>query len=70
MKPDAEALYPLLQEEIVPLCYARDRGGIARGWFRMAREAIRSFVPIYNTRRMLKEYTERVYLTNAEAVGR
>jgi len=58
---DAEALYRLLEEEIVPLYYTRDRSGVPHDWIRVVKEAIRSIVPIYNTRRMLKEYTDRIY---------
>ena len=58
---DAEALYRLLEEEVVPLYYARDRGGVPHGWIRIVKEAIRSIAPVYNTRRMLKEYTEQMY---------
>jgi starch phosphorylase len=58
---DAEALYRLLEEEIVPLYYARDRRGVPHDWISMVKEAIRSIVPIYNARRMLREYTERMY---------
>jgi len=63
---DAESLYRLLEEEIVPLYYARDRGGIPHGWIRMVKEAIRSIVPVFCTRRMLKEYTEQMYLPAAK----
>ena len=59
---DAEALYRLLEEEIVPLYYDRDRSGLPNGWISVAKEAIRSTVDIFGTRRMLKEYTERMYL--------
>jgi len=62
---DAEALYCLLEGEIIPLYYARDRGGVPHGWIRMVKEAIRSVVPVYNTRRMLKAYTERMYKPTA-----
>lgn len=65
--PDAEALYRLLEEEIVPLYYARDRSGVPHGWIRMIKDAIRSIVPVFCTRRMLKEYTEKVYRKAAEA---
>jgi len=61
-KADAEALYRLLEEEIVPLYYERDLGGIPRGWIRLIKEAIRSVVPVFCARRMLKEYTEKIYL--------
>jgi starch phosphorylase len=55
---DAEALYSLLEDEIVPLYYARDRDNIPRGWVEIMREAIKSNAPRFNTRRMLKEYTQ------------
>lgn len=65
---DAESLYRLLEEEIVPLYYARDRGGVPHGWIRMAKEAIRSTVPLFCARRMLKEYTERMYRAAAPSL--
>jgi starch phosphorylase len=58
---DAEALYHLLEEEVVPLYYARDTSGVPHGWIRLAKEAIRSIVPVFCARRMLKEYIERMY---------
>jgi starch phosphorylase len=58
---DAESLYRLLEEEIVPLYYTRDRGGVPHGWISMVKEAMRSIVPVFCARRMLKEYTERIY---------
>jgi starch phosphorylase len=66
---DAKALYRLLEEEIVPLYYARDRDGIPRDWLRMVKKAIRSVVPVYSTRRMLKEYTEKAYRVAAQAAS-
>ncbi len=65
---DANALYQLLEEEIIPLYYNRDRGGVPHGWIRMVREAIRSVVPAFCARRMLKEYTERMYVPAAQTL--
>jgi starch phosphorylase len=62
---DAEALYRLLEEEIVPLYYQRDRGGVPHGWMHTVKEAIGSIVPVFCARRMLKEYTERMYIPAA-----
>lgn len=59
---DAEAIYDLLEEEIVPLYYNRDRDGIPRGWVDIMREAIRSNAPRFSTRRMVKDYTTRLYI--------
>ena len=62
---DAEALYYLLEKEIVPLYYDRDRGDVPHGWISVVKEAIRSVVPHYCARRMLKEYTDRLYVKAA-----
>ncbi|MBI4185989.1 MAG: alpha-glucan family phosphorylase [Chloroflexi bacterium] len=62
---DAEALYRLLEGKIVPLYYSRDRRGLPHGWTRMVKESIRSIVPVFCARRMLKEYTERMYIPAA-----
>ena len=62
---DAAALYRLLEEEIVPLYYERDRLGVPKGWVRMIKEAINSIVPRFCTRRMLKEYIEQMYIPAA-----
>lgn len=67
-KPDAEALYRLLEEEIVPLFYDRDRSGVPHGWISMVKESIRSTVPHFCARRMLKEYTERMYVSAAQSL--
>jgi starch phosphorylase len=64
---DAEALYRLLEEEVVPLFYKRDIDGIPRGWVRLMKESIRSIAPIFCTRRMVKEYAERFYVPAARA---
>jgi glycogen phosphorylase len=59
---DAESLYRLLEEQIVPLFYDRDQNGIPHGWVRMAKESLRSIVPHFSAARMLKEYTTRMYV--------
>ncbi|HCB48918.1 MAG TPA: alpha-glucan phosphorylase [Chloroflexi bacterium] len=55
---DAESFYNLLEEEIIPLYYQRDRDDVPRGWVAIMRESIRSNAPRFCTRRMLKEYTQ------------
>jgi len=62
---DAESLYRLLEEEIVPLYYRRDRTGIPREWLYKVKESIASIVPFFCTRRMLKEYVEKAYMPAA-----
>jgi starch phosphorylase len=53
---DAEALYSLLEDEIVPLYYTRDGDNTPRGWVAIMKEAIKSNAPQFSSRRMLKEY--------------
>jgi starch phosphorylase len=60
-KSDAESIYRLLEQEIVPLFYDRDTRDVPCGWIRVVKEAIRSVMPTFCARRMVKEYTERMY---------
>ena len=63
--PDLIRLYRLLEEEVVPLFYKRDAADVPRGWVQVMKEAIRTAVPAFCTRRMVKEYTERFYVPAA-----
>jgi starch phosphorylase len=58
---DAEHLYRILEQDIVPLYYQRDRDGIPRGWIQVIKDAIRTTGPRFCARRMVKEYMELVY---------
>lgn len=66
---DAESLYNLLEKEVVPLYYNRDRNGVPHGWVRMMKESIRSTVPFFSAMRMLKEYTGQAYQPAARAIS-
>jgi starch phosphorylase len=59
---DSQALYRLLEEEVVPLYYDRDANGLPRGWVQVMKEAIRTSVAAFSMRRMVKEYVEQMYL--------
>jgi starch phosphorylase len=69
-RADAEALYRLLEEKIVPLYYERDRSGVPHGWVGVIKEAIRTLVPKFCARRMLKEYADRLYLPAAKSISK
>ncbi|MFZ0592194.1 MAG: alpha-glucan family phosphorylase, partial [Bryobacteraceae bacterium] len=58
---DAEALYRVIEQEVVPSFYERDANGIPRRWLSMVREAIRTVAPNFGTGRMLKQYVEELY---------
>jgi len=59
---DSQALYRLLEEEVVPLFYDRDATGIPRGWMQVTKEAMRTSLAAFSMRRMVKEYVEKMYL--------
>ncbi|MEK7354303.1 MAG: alpha-glucan family phosphorylase, partial [Chloroflexota bacterium] len=59
---DSKSLYRLLEEDVVPLYYRRDRNGIPHGWIRMAKESIYSIAPAFSARRMMREYVRKMYL--------
>jgi len=67
-KNDADALYRLLEEKVIPLYYQQDRIGIPHSWVRMVKETICSIMPRYCACRMVKEYAERLYLTIPQSV--
>ena len=64
---DATSLYQLLENQIVPLYYAKPDGKLPLAWLQLMRESIRSVTPVFNTQRMVKEYTERLYITAAKS---
>jgi starch phosphorylase len=63
---DADALYTLLEQQVVPAFYDRDANGVPRGWVRIVKEAIRTVMPQFTTRRMVKQYVREMY---APAMG-
>ncbi len=65
---ECEALFNLLEREIVPLFYKRDRADLPREWIGMMKGAVRKLGAVFNTNRMVEEYTERFYLS-AHAAG-
>ena len=59
---DAESLYTTLENEIIPLYYERDQTDISHGWVARIKESLKTNVWRFSTRRMLKEYVERLYV--------
>jgi starch phosphorylase len=64
---DTSSLYQLLENQIIPLYYAKPDGKLPLAWLQLMRESIRSVTPVFNTHRMVKEYTERLYLPAARS---
>jgi len=61
---EAEALYALLEQDVVPAFYER-ANGLPRRWLERMKASIATLAPRYNTHRMVREYTQRCYLVEA-----
>lgn len=66
---DAEALYRLLEEQVVPLYYQRDEAGIPQGWVVRMRNAIRVAARGFTADRMVRDYAEQFYLPIMRGLG-
>lgn len=64
---EAEQLYCLLEEEVVPMFYNRDATGIPRAWVARMRASMARLAPQFSTNRMVREYVEKLYLPAAAA---
>lgn len=63
---EANALYELIEQEVVPLFYDRDENGVPRGWVSKMKDAMHLNTPTFNTARMVKEYARRAYFTTSD----
>ncbi len=59
---ESNALYDLLETEVIPLFYQRDERGLPRSWIARMKETISTLAPYFNTQRMVREYAERMYI--------
>jgi starch phosphorylase len=60
---DADALLKLMQNEVVPLFYARGPDGVPHGWVQRIKASMRGLIPRFSAQRMLLEYLHRLYGT-------
>jgi starch phosphorylase len=64
---EADALYSLLEREVVPEFYDRDESGIPTVWVKRVRESMAVLTPRFSTNRTVREYTEEHYVPAAAA---
>ena len=64
---EAEALYDLLEREVIPEFYTRDEHGIPTAWVARMRESMARLTPRFSANRAVREYTEQHYLPAAAA---
>jgi starch phosphorylase len=64
---EADALYDLLEREVIPEFYTRDESGIPTAWVKRMRESMARLTPCFSANRTVREYTEQHYLPAAAA---
>ena len=67
---ESNAIYDLLEKEVVPLFYQRGADDIPRGWMALVKNSIRTIGPRFNTHRMVHEYFDLFYLPGAQRASR
>jgi starch phosphorylase len=67
---EADALYTILEREVVPTFYDRDERGVPGRWLALVRESMARLTPRFSADRSVREYTERLYLPAAEACAK
>jgi len=63
---EAEALYGLLEREVIPEFYNRNEKGIPSSWVARMRESMARLTPAFSANRVVRQYTEEHYLPAAE----
>jgi starch phosphorylase len=63
---DAEAIYTLLEDHLVPMFYDRDARGLPVRWLQVVKQSMRTVLPRFSARRMVKEYVQTMYLPAAK----
>ncbi len=62
---DGDDLYRVLDEEVIPLYYQRDRDGLPRGWIQRMKRTIRTLGWRFNADRMVMDYSQKCYVPAA-----
>ena len=58
---DAEKIYRILEDEIIPLYYKTSENGVPQDWVKAMKAAMKSNAAWFSARRMVKEYIEKFY---------
>jgi len=66
---DANALFDILEQQVVPLFYQRDADGIPHAWLERVKSSLASLVWAFSSERMLREYVVKMYAYAAPARG-
>jgi starch phosphorylase len=67
---ECDALYNLLENDIIPLFYNRGAGGLPRAWIAKMKASMKKLCPLYNANRVVAAYTKNFYIPAAERFER
>lgn len=67
---EANQLYSLLEQEVIPAFYTRDEAGIPNSWIERMRESMAKLTPYFSSNRAVRQYTADYYLPAAAAYSR
>jgi starch phosphorylase len=59
---ESQSLYDLLEKQIVPMFYERNVDNIPRAWIARMKTCMRRLAPVFNTNRMVRDYTDHFYV--------
>jgi starch phosphorylase len=59
---ESQALYDLLEKQILPLFYHRTTDNLPREWIGRMKNCMRKLAPVFNTNRMVRDYAQMFYL--------
>jgi starch phosphorylase len=60
---DADALFDLIEQEVLPLFQERDADGVPRRWIAKVKESLKTIGPRFCATRMVRDYLEKTYRT-------
>ena len=63
---DAATIYSLLENEIIPLYYNKNKKGISEGWVKVIKNSIALIAPHYTMKRQLDDYYDKFYVKEAK----
>ncbi|MBM6993826.1 MAG: alpha-glucan family phosphorylase [Prevotella sp.] len=63
---DAATIYSLLENEIIPLYYARNKKGFSENWIKVIKNSIATIAPHYTMKRQLDDYYDKFYIHEAD----
>ena len=67
---ESQALYELLEKELAPMYYDRGPDGLPRRWIEKMKMSMKTCCPVFNTNRMVADYTRKYYVPTAKSSAR